>query len=103
MASWTCSRVWRCAASGAIILCAPASAQNRVQQSSGAIRIFNTDMAVLEAQDVRKDLNCSVTPNKPVLGFDLRFHAGYEVAVPLKDLSGGDNQLTILFRVTPDN
>jgi hypothetical protein len=60
-------------------------------------------MAVLETQDVRKDLNCTVTPDKPVLGFDLRFHAGFEVSIPLKELSGGENQLTILFRVTPDN
>jgi hypothetical protein len=34
------------------------------------------------------------------LGFDLRFHAGYEVNVPLKDISGAENKLTILFRVT---
>jgi hypothetical protein len=84
-------------------VCTQGIAQNLVQQSAGAIRIFNTDMAVLEAQDVRKDLNCTVTPDKPVLGFDLRFHAGYNVSIPLKDLSGGDNQLTILFRVTADN
>jgi len=55
---------------------------------------------VLEAQDVRKDLPCSVTPVKPVLGFDLRFHAGYEVNVPLKELAGNENKLTIIFRVT---
>ncbi len=63
--------------------------------------MMNTDLAVLEAQDVRKDLPCSVTPSKPVLGFDLRFHAGYDVTVPLKELSGSENKLTILFRVTP--
>ena len=40
----------------------------------GMVRIFNTDMAVLEMQDARKDLPCTVTPTKPVLGFDLRFH-----------------------------
>ncbi len=103
MSVGTCSRVWQFAACGAIFLCAPGAAQNLLQPNGGPIRIFNTDMAVLEAQDVRKDLNCMVTPNKPVLGFDLRFHAGYNVSVPLKDLSGGDNLLTILFRVTPDN
>jgi hypothetical protein len=70
---------------------------------NAARRIFNTDMAVLEAGEVRKDLPCEVTPIKPVLGFDLRFHAGYEVSVPLKDLAGSENLLTILFRVTPDN
>ncbi len=103
MAGWTGPRIFRCAVSGAILVCTQGIAQNLVQQSAGAIRIFNTDMAVLEAQDVRKDLNCTVTPDKPVLGFDLRFHAGYNVSIPLKDLSGGDNQLTILFRVTADN
>src|ERR1035438_6745492 len=41
------------------------------------LHMMNTDLAVLEAQDVRKDLACTVTPSKPVLGFDLRFHAGY--------------------------
>ena len=70
--------------------------------SSGP-RLFNTDMAVLEAGDPRKDLPCTVVPVKPVLGFDLRFHAGYDVSIPLKDLAGSDNLLTILFRVTPDN
>src|SRR5579872_870326 len=68
----------------------------------GMVRIFNTDAAVLEAQEVRKDLPCTVIPIKPVLGFDLRFHAGYEVSIPLKDLSGSEDQLTMLFRVTPD-
>lgn len=72
--------------------------------SGGAgARLFNTDMAVLEGGDVRKDLPCNVTPAKPMLGFDLRFHAGYEVTVPLKELSGSENLLTILFRVTPSN
>jgi hypothetical protein len=69
----------------------------------GSLHMMNTDLAVLEAQDVRKDLPCSVIPAKPVLGFDLRFHAGYEVNVPLKELAGTENKLTILFRVTPEN
>ncbi len=87
----------------ALLLCAPAMAQSPLRGSGGGIHIINTDMAVLEAQDVRTDLACTVTPAKPVVGFDLRFHAGYEVSVPLKDLSGAENQLTILFRVTPEN
>ena len=36
------------------------------------------------------------------MGFDLKYHAGYEVTVPLKDLAGSDNQLTMVFRVTPE-
>ena len=67
------------------------------------VNIFNTDRAVLEAGDVRKDLPCTVTPNKPTIGFDLRFHAGYEVTVPLRDLAGSENVLNIIFRVTPQN
>ena len=51
------------------------------------MRLFTSDAAILEAQDVRKDLPCTVNPTKPVLGFDLRFHAGYDVNVPLRDLS----------------
>ncbi len=75
-----------------------------VMQGSGpgdVVRIFNTDSAVLEAQDVRKDLPCTVSPIKPTLGFDLRFHAGYEVSIPLNDLAGSGDMLSMLFRVTP--
>jgi hypothetical protein len=43
-----------------------------------------------------------VVPNKPELGFDLRFHLGFDVSVPLNELAGSENQLTILFRVIPD-
>ena len=85
----------------AVLVC---RAQSQLAGSGGgALHMMTTDLAVLEAQDVRKDLPCSVTPSKPVLGFDLRFHAGYEVNVPLKELSGNENKLTILFRVVPDN
>src|SRR3984893_7514888 len=68
----------------------------------GIVRIFNTDSAVLESQEARKDLPCTVVPIKPALGFDLRFHAGYEVSIPLRDLAGSEDMLTMLFRVTPD-
>uniref|UniRef100_Q028N9 Acetyltransferase n=1 Tax=Solibacter usitatus (strain Ellin6076) TaxID=234267 RepID=Q028N9_SOLUE len=68
----------------------------------GPVRLFTSDAAILEAREVRKDIPCSVTPVKPVLGFDLKFHAGYDVSVPLKELAGSDNQLTMVFRVTPD-
>src|SRR5580698_6265676 len=84
-----------------VVLCMEARAQSQLAGTGGgALHMMNTDLAVLEAQDVRKDLPCSVAPAKPVLGFDLRFHAAYEVNVPLKDLAGSENKLTILFRVT---
>ena len=77
-------------------------AQAPLTGSDGPIHINNSDMAILETPDVRKDLQCTVSPIKPVLGFDLRFHLGYDVSIPLNDLAGGENQLTILFRVTPE-
>jgi|SRR5579871_585120 len=86
---------------GAGFLCA----QTPLSSPGGSpnVNIFNTDLAVLEGGEVRNDLPCTVTPTKPALGFDLKFHAGYEVAVPLKELAGEENLLTILFRVTPDD
>src|ERR1700690_2136739 len=65
------------------------------------VRILNTDSAVLETQDVRHDLPCAMTPAKPLLGFDLRFHAGYEVSLPLREAAGKDGMLTTVFRVIP--
>ncbi len=81
----------------------PARAQVPVSNDAGPVRIFGTDMVILETQDPRKDLPCTVTPAKPLLGFDLRFHGGFDVTVPLKEIAGSENQLTILFRVTPQD
>ena len=68
----------------------------------GMFRLFTSDAAVLESQEIRKDLPCNVLPVKPALGFDLKFHSGYSVNIPLKELAGDGNQLTMIFRVTPD-
>ena len=77
-------------------------AQTPMFPTGGVVRLQNTDLAVLEAGEARKDLPCTVTPEeKAFLGFDLRFHAGYDVAVPLRELAGSENLLTILFRVAP--
>ena len=57
----------------AVLLSSQARAQSQLAGSGGnGLHMMNTDLTVLEAQDVRKDLPCSVTPVKPVLGFDLR-------------------------------
>jgi len=68
----------------------------------GSVRLFSSDAAILEARETRKDLPCTVTQVKPQLGFDLKFHSGYEVVVPLKELAGSENQLTMVFKVTPE-
>jgi hypothetical protein len=66
----------------------------------GAVHLLGTDAAVLDTEESKKDLPCTVTPIKPILGFDLRFHSGYEISVPLKELAGDGEILTIIFRVT---
>lgn len=68
----------------------------------GEVRLIGSDSAILESTDDRKDLPCTVTPVKPVLGFDLKFHAGYDVQIPLRELAGPENQLTMVFRVVAD-
>jgi hypothetical protein len=89
-----------------LLLAASALPAQVLMQGSGPgglVRIFNTDSAVLESQEPRKDLPCVATPVKPQLGFDLKFHAGYEVSIPLRELAGSENLLTMVFRVTPEN
>ena len=84
----------------AILVASPSPAQTLL--AGGMFRLFTSDAAILEAQENRKDLPCVVTPTKPSLGFDLKFHAGYEVSIPLRELAGDGNQLTMIFRVTPE-
>lgn len=69
--------------------------------SGEPVRMINSDWAILEAREERKDLACEVSPIKPVLGFDLRFHAGYDVLLPNKEVAGSENILTMIFRVAP--
>ena len=76
-------------------------AQTLLSSGGGPVHLVGSDVAVLEAQEVRKEITCTVTPEKPALGFDLRYHAGFNIAIPLKELAGEANSLTILFRVTP--
>ena len=87
-----------------VLLCLVASladAQIFLNSTGKNARLIGTDEAVLEAGDPRTDLPCAVVHPKPILGFDLRFHARYEVTVPMRELAGGENLLSILFRVTP--
>jgi hypothetical protein len=65
------------------------------------LRLLASDSMVLELQEPRRELPCTVTPLKPQLGFDFVFHTGYRVIVPMKELAGTENMLTVLFRVTP--
>jgi hypothetical protein len=77
------------------------SGQTLLVPSGAQVHLVNDDMAMLESQTPRKDLPCEVKPVDPSLGFDLRFHAGYDVRIPLRELVGDENKLTMIFRVTP--
>jgi hypothetical protein len=82
-----------------LVTAAAAWCQLPIAGGGGPVRIHNTDLAVLEAGVSRDDLPCTVTGDKPFLGFDLRFHGGYDVSVPLRELAGSENLLTVVFRV----
>ncbi|HMD71661.1 MAG TPA: hypothetical protein VKF41_09985 [Bryobacteraceae bacterium] len=80
----------------------PAQDPIRPSAPGGQVRLLTSDAAILEAQDTRKDLPCSVTPARPSMGFDFKFHSGYDVAVNLKELAGSGELLTIVFRVVSE-
>jgi hypothetical protein len=83
-------------------VCMVAPGQLIMTGTGGMVRLFGTDQAILEVPEPRKDLPCTVTPTKTAqVGFDLKFHGGYEVTLPMKELAGQENLLTIIFRVTP--
>ena len=63
------------------------------------VTLLPSDLAIFEAGEPRKDLPCTVTQPKPQLGFDLRFHAEYDVSLPLREVAGPEHYLTVLFRV----
>ena len=83
-------------------ICTPANAQSLLNNADplSAVNLLPGDAAVLEMEEVKKDLPCTVTSVKPLLGFDLRFHSGYEIAVPLRELAGSGQTLTVVFSVT---
>ena len=81
--------------------CAQSQALLKPVQPGEPVMLLPSDMALLEADEPRKDLPCTVTPRKTDLGFDLRFHSGYQVTVPLQELSGDGEVLTVVFRVYP--
>jgi hypothetical protein len=84
--------------------CPLATPQNLLQglSSGGSVQLLSSDSAVLETEEAKKDLPCTVTQVKPILGFDLRFHTGYDIVLPLREIAGDSDILTIVFKVTSD-
>jgi hypothetical protein len=60
-----------------------------------------TDAATFPHGNLRNKLPCKALPVKPQVGFDLRFHSGYTVTIPLRKLSGAGHRFRLLTRVTP--
>ena len=102
--SHSCKTYSRLVGGAGCLLLAGAACGQTVMPGSGpggVVNLFNSDSAILESQEARKDLPCTATSVKPVLGFDLKFHSGYTVSVPLKELAGASNLLTMVYRVFP--
>jgi len=69
----------------------------------GPRRLKPADEAVFDLGESRNDLSCSVAPSKPELGFDFLFQTGYRLSIPIRELTGPENLLTIVFRVVALN
>jgi hypothetical protein len=72
--------------------------------AQGSLRIHDrpriADPAGLVSGNSSAVLSCQVAPERPYLGFDLRFHADYRAAVPIKMLAAAGGSLEIALRVT---
>ena len=79
----------------------PAGAQILIKpaEPGDPVNIMPSDMAIFEEDSARKELPCTVSQLPPQIGFDLRFHAGYNVDVPLTEVTGDGGELTVMFRV----
>ncbi len=69
----------------------------------GSLALIPGDSMILDLGEPRNDLPCSVTPGKPELGFDFKFHFSYQVSIPVREFAGAEDRLTILFRVISEN
>ena len=86
-----------------VLLATPAFAQMLLKpvQPGEVVTLLPSDMAILEQGETRKDLPCAVTERKADLGFDLKFHSGFNVSLPMEELAGNGEMLTVVFRVYP--
>jgi hypothetical protein len=84
-----------------LVLAAATAAGDSGGRLEVAPRLQYEDMAALAARDSRAELSCPVTPDKPALGFDLRFHSDYHLDLPVKVLSDAGGWLKVAMRVTP--
>ena len=64
-------------------------------------RLQYDDLAALKSREPRAELPCQVKSDKPRLGFDLRFHSDYHVAVPVSVVADAGGWLQLAMRVMP--
>ena len=64
---------------------------------NGRVSLVSGDDALLESEESRSDLPCTVERPKPELGFDLRFHVGYVAKIDLSALVANRNDLKTIF------
>lgn len=82
----------------------PAYNQNVMQGEAPGepVRLLPMDSFVLDAEQDRRELPCTVRQTAPQLGFDLRFHGGFRAIVPFRQITNAA-RLTVIFRVTPES
>ena len=86
----------------AFLLAGGAWAQQLFDAAPGSpLRFHPSDSAILSSDDDRTDLECRVEPQRPRLGFDLKYTAGYVVHVPAEGVSQSGEHLRVLFRIRP--
>ncbi len=93
-------RRWTCLLALAAAVGAASHGQQLFEVSPGSpLRFHPNDTAVLGSDDTRRDLECRLLPQKPRLGFDLKYTAGYVVRVPGRALDAAGDRLRVLFRI----
>jgi hypothetical protein len=99
------SRFFRSCSVGAALLAASVPVFSQLllkpSQPGEQVTLLPSDVAIFEEDQPRSDIPCTVTPRKAELGFDLRFHSGFDVNVPMRELAGSGEVLTVVFRVFP--
>lgn len=58
-------------------------------------------LADLGSRATRSELMCQVVSDKPALGFDLRFHSEYHIALSMKTLAAAGGRLSMAMPVIP--
>ena len=82
-----------------VVVSAPAQSLLGGSAAGEPARLLPSDAAILESAEARRDFPCSLKPIAPELGFDLGFHSGYEVSIPVWQLAQAGSRLTAIFRV----